>query len=130
MNSDPVVLIRVVRNLIRSLGLAIGLASLALVPARASLSGYDAAIAADAGGGLVPLAKLTTPAILTGANKTAFNFGANSGDVTMESILEGNPNAGGASAYLAVSANTSSNLRYEEYNNTGQLGFTQIGVLD
>ena len=130
MKLDPVGPSRVLKNLIRSLGLAVGLASLALAPARASLSGYDAAIAADAGGGIVPLTKLTTPAILTGANKTAFNFGANSGDVTMEFVLEGNPNAGSGSAYLAVGANTSSNLRYEQYNNTGQLGFTQLGVLD
>ena len=50
MNFDPVVLIRAVENLIRSLGLAIGLASLALLPAQASLSGYDATIAAGIGG--------------------------------------------------------------------------------
>jgi CotH kinase protein/Lamin Tail Domain/Fn3 associated/Concanavalin A-like lectin/glucanases superfamily len=130
MNLHLVAPLKAVRNPLGTLGLIVGLASLAMVPAKASLSGYDAAITADAGGGLVPLAKLTTPAILTGANKIAFNFGAHSGDVTMEFVLEGNPNAGSGSAYLAVGANTSSNLRYEQYNNTGQLGFTQLGVLD
>ena len=50
LNFDPDFLIRVVENLIRSLGLAIGLASLALLSAQASLSGYDAAIAAGIGG--------------------------------------------------------------------------------
>src|SRR6185503_13076259 len=98
--------------------------------ASASLNGYDAAIAADAGSGLAPLARLTNAAVLTGANRAAFNFGANSGDVTIEFILEGNPNFSAGSAYLAVGANTSSNLRYEQWNNTGQLGFTQLGVAD
>ena len=106
------------------------LLALAVVPARASLIAYDAAITADAGSGLPTLATLTTPVVLSGANKVAFNFGANSGDVTMEFVLEGNPNAGTGSAYLAVGANTSSNLRYEQWNNSGQLGFTQLGVAD
>jgi hypothetical protein len=104
--------------------------ALAEPSARASLGGYDSAIAADAGSGLTPLARLTNAAVLTGANRAAFNFGANSGDVTMEFILEGNPNFSAGSAYLAVGANTSSNLRYEQWNNTGQLGFTQLGVAD
>jgi hypothetical protein len=98
--------------------------------ARASLGAYDAAITNDAAAGLTPLSKLTNAVTLTGANRAAFDFGNNSGDVTMEFILEGNSSVGGASAYLAVGANTSSNLRYEQYNNTGQLGFTQLGVLD
>ena len=96
----------------------------------ASLDTYDAAIRDDAAGGLIPVARLVSPATLTGANRVAFNFGTNSGDATTEFILEGNPAAIAASGYLAVGANTSSNLRYEQYNNTGQLGFTQLGVLD
>src|SRR6185503_8866692 len=98
--------------------------------AQASLEGYDVAITNDAAIGLTPLARLTAPVTLTGANRSAFHFGTNSGDVTMEFILEGNPAAGSGSAYLAVGANTTSNLRYEQFNNTGQLGFTQLGVLD
>ena len=106
------------------------LIALAGSSANASLPAYDAAIAADAGSGLTPLATLTTPAVLNGANFVAFNFGANSGDVTMEFVLEGNPSASATAAYLAVGANASSNLRYEQFNNTGQLGFTQLGVAD
>jgi hypothetical protein len=98
--------------------------------ARASLNAYDAAVNVDAAAGLTPVATLTNPVTLTGANRGAFNFGNNSGDVTMEFVLEGNPSAGSGSAYLAVGANATSNLRYEQYNNTGQLGFTQLGVLD
>jgi hypothetical protein len=98
--------------------------------AHASLGGYDDAVAADAASGLAPVARLTNAVVLTGANRAAFNFGANSGDVTTEFILEGNPNFSSGSAYLAVGANTSSNLRYEQWNNTGQLGFTQLGVAD
>jgi hypothetical protein len=97
---------------------------------RASLGVYDSAIASDAAAGLVPVALLTNAVTLTGANRAAFDFGANSGDVTMEFVLEGNSSVGTGSAYLAVGANSSSNLRYEQYNNTGQLGFTQLGVAD
>jgi hypothetical protein len=100
------------------------------VNAFASLTAYDAVIAADATAGFTPVARLTNQVVLTGANRAAFDFGPNSGDVTMEFVLEGNPNVGGASAYLAVGANTASNLRYEQFNNTGQLGFTQLGVAD
>jgi len=100
------------------------------IEASASLGAYDAAITTDAGAGLTPLAKMTNALTLTGANRGAFNFGNNSGDVTMEFVLEGNPNVGGGSAYLAVGANATSNLRYEQFNNTSQLGFTQLGVLD
>jgi len=95
-----------------------------------SLSNYDAAINSDAGAGTIPVARLNTAVTLTGANSAPFNFGTNSADVTIEFILQGNPNAGIGSAYLAVGTNTTSNLRYEQYNNTGQLGFTQLGVLD
>src|SRR5262245_29700372 len=95
-----------------------------------SLSNYDATINSDAGAGTIPVARLNTAVTLTGANRVPFNFGTNSTDVTIEFILQGNPNAGNGSAYLAVGTNTASNLRYEQYNNTGQLGFTQLGVLD
>lgn len=99
-------------------------------PALATLEAYDNAISSDAAAGLPPTAKLTNAVTLTGANRVGFNFGANSGDVTMEFILTGNPAASPGSAYLAVGANSTSNLRYEQWNNTGQLGFTQLGVLD
>ena len=97
--------------------------------ARASLATYDTLITSDAAGGLAPTSRLSTPLAFYGTNRTAFNFGTDSGNATMEFILEGNP-ASTTSAYLAVGANSSSNLRYELYNNTGQLGFTQLGIAD
>ncbi len=97
----------------------------------ADLAAYDASITADeTTGGLVPSAKLLTAASFTGGNSQAFDFGATSGDVTMEFILEGDPAASGAVGYLAVGSDSSSSLRYEQWSDTGQLGFTESGVLD
>jgi hypothetical protein len=64
-----------------------------------------------------------------GAGGVSFNFGEGSGDQTFEFILEGNPDVD-TTETLAVGTNTSSILRYECGDNSGQLGFTQIGVLD
>lgn len=98
--------------------------------APASLATYDTIVSADAAAGLPTLARLTTNAVLTGANRVAFNFGANSGDVTMEFILTGNPSFGTGSSFIAVGANNLSSLRYNQWQSTGQLGFTQGGVVD
>ena len=97
----------------------------------ADLSSYDASIVDDETvGGLVPAAKLTEATSFDGGNSRAFHFGATSGEVTMEFVLEGDPAATSGAGYLAVGSNSSSSLRYEQWSNTGQLGFTQIGVLD
>ena len=109
---------------------ALVLCFLSASTARASLQAYDQAIKQDTLAGLPALASLTSPVELTGSNKVSFNFGGTSGDVTMEFILAGDPGAGSASKYLAVGSNVRSNLRYEQWNNTGQLGFTQLGILD
>jgi len=98
--------------------------------ALASLQTYDQAIEEDQAAGYSPAARLTAPVALTGSNKASFNFGKTSGDVTIEFILEGDPVAGSGSKYLAVGSNSQSNLRYEQWSNTGQLGFTELGVLD
>jgi hypothetical protein len=82
-------------------GLAFLAAALAALPVSASLNSYDAAIGTDAGNGLTPLARLTNAVTFFGTNKAPFNFGPNSGDVTMELVLEGNPNAGSGSTYLS-----------------------------
>ncbi len=105
---------------------------LSLIPApiNASVESYDNAINVDAAGGLTPASRLTTATVFTGANRLAYNFGAVSGDATFEFVLQGSPAAITTTAYLAVGANTGSNLRYEQWQNTGQLGFTQLGVLD
>ncbi len=94
-----------------------------------SLESYDAVIADDARGGLQPLARLTSAVTFRGQDQEAFDFGATSGDTTLEFVLEGDPQANTGS-YLAVGANASSNLRYELWFETGQLGFTQLGVFD
>ena len=67
---------------------------------------------ADQAAGLVPSATLTQAVTLTGAGGVPFNFGATSGDVTMEFILEGDPAANGSS-FLGVGENSTSSLRYE-----------------
>lgn len=110
---------------------AVATAAIALtVTASASLPAYDDAVATDISAGLNPLARMTNALVLTGANRGAFNFGANSGDVTMEFILTGTPTFGSGSSFIAVGANTASSLRYNQWQNTGQLGFTQGGVAD
>lgn len=99
--------------------------------AQASLTLYDQSIAADeAGGGPVPTAKLTSAVTLNGNNSSPFNFGTVSDSSTCEFIVEGDPDAGGRDGFLAVGSNSSSSLRYEQWDNTGQLGFTQGGVAD
>jgi hypothetical protein len=92
---------------------------------RASLTDYDAAITADT---LTPAAKLTNAVTFTGTNSFAFNFGTVTGDGTFECIVEGTPST--ADGYLAVGSNTVSNLRFEQWNNTGQMGMTQLAVAD
>jgi len=93
------------------------------------LDKYDAAIAADAAGGLTPLALLTNTVTLNGSGGVPFDFGATSGDTTMEFILEGDPTFG-ADGYLAVGATAANNLRYAAWPNTHQMGFTELAVAD
>jgi hypothetical protein len=97
------------------------------VAVQASLESYDTAIAADAAGGLLPQARLLTGVVLDGTARVPFDFGTVPGDASFEFIVEGNP---ATSAYLAVGANVVSNLRYAQWSNTRELGFTQLGVAD
>lgn len=113
------------RHLLGLLFLASGAAS-----AWGSLQSYDVAIDQDAAAGLSAVARLTAPVVFTGSNRAHFNFGVVPGDATLEFILQGDPVREGNDGYLAVGANTRSNLRYEQWSNTGQLGFTQLGVVD
>lgn len=112
----------------KALGLSLAVLALSLLSAAAALTDYDSTITADAASGPVPTAKLTNAATFTGANSLTFNFGTITGDGTMEFILEGSPAT--ANGYLAVGSNASSNLRFEQWNNTGQMGMTQLGVAD
>src|SRR5688572_33193372 len=63
--------------------------ALALVqtPVHASLEAYDALLASEAGSGPEPIARLTNVVALSGSNRVPFDFGASSGDATMEFIL-------------------------------------------
>jgi hypothetical protein len=98
------------------------------------LSAYDSTISADHGGGsgILPYAAvLTTPAVFDGANIELFDFGAISGDATFEFILSGDPVAGGNNGYIGrADANPENSLRYEQWADTGALGFTRAGVAD
>ena len=111
--------------------MVVTLVSISGLSSRASLDLYDQSLAADEiGGGPVPISKLTSATSMNGSNSFAFNFGAVSGESTFEFIVEGDPVAGGRDGYLAVGSNSSSSLRYEQWSDTGQLGFTQSGVAD
>jgi len=101
------------------------LLALLAVSARAGLTEYDAAITADA---TPAVSKLTNAVTFTGTNSSLFNFGSITGDATFEFIVQGTPST--ADGYLAVGANSTSNLRFEQWNNTGQMGMTQLGVAD
>ena len=108
---------------------ATGLSVLVLATSSLQVAGlldYDASIA---GSGFV---SRTTAAstILDGSNSVAFDFGAISGDATFEFILSGDPAAGGRDGFLAVATNAGNSLRYEQWDDTGQLGFTTAGVAD
>ena len=97
------------------------------------LSAYDSVIAADHGNGtgLIPhQALLSVPSTFDSTNSSPFDFGIVSGDATFEFILEGDPESGGRDGFLAVAENATFNLRYEQWDDTGALGFTHLGVED
>ena len=99
----------------------------------ATLSSYDAVIAADHGEGAGVWryeAVLLEAVTVDGTDSVGFDFGDISGDATFEFILEGDPVDSGDSAYLAVGENAGNNLRYEQWRDTTQLGFTRLGTAD
>jgi hypothetical protein len=108
--------------------------SLACLPAAmATLTSYDNQITSDHGGGAGPLpytAASTVSASFDGTNSAAFDFGAISGSATMEFIVSGDIGAGGRDGFLGVGSNPTFSLRYEQWDDTGQLGFTHGGVAD
>jgi len=93
----------------------------------ASLADYDAAI--DGSGFVARTTEVS--ATFDTTNNVAFDFGAISGDATFEFIVRGDPAAGGQNGFLAVATgNAVNSLRYEQWDDTGQLGFTRGGVAD
>ena len=74
---------------------------------------------------------LTSPETFDTTNSAAFDFGTVIGDATFEFIIEGDPVAGGRNGYIGrADANAVNSLRYEQWDNTGTLGFTRGGVAD
>ena len=101
-------------------------------PPKGILAQYDAAINTDHGDGAGPLpyvAALTEAQSFDATGGAEFDFGEIVGSATFEFIVEGDPDVDRA-AYLAVGENTPSNLRYEQWDDTGQLGFTRLGLAD
>jgi hypothetical protein len=98
-----------------------------LAAARPALYAYDNAVQQSSAGGWNPVAQLFAPVTLTGEGGDNFFFGTNSGDATMEFILEGDPTAS-VSAFLADGTNSGGLLDYQVGPSTGQLGFAQSGV--
>jgi hypothetical protein len=99
-------------------------------PAPATLLSYDALIASDNGGAL-PYETISTSSLsFDGNNGADFDFGSISGSATMEFIVAGDAAAGGRDGFLGVGSNATFSLRYEQWDDTGQLGFTHGGVAD
>jgi hypothetical protein len=65
-----------------------------------------------------------------GTDSREFDFGALSDSATLEFIVEGDSMEGGMSGYLAVGENAGDNLRFEQWQDTAELGFTRLGVAD
>ncbi len=97
--------------------------------ASANLTLYDQTIAADNTGGLPYAGILSTAQVFDGTSTLAFNFGSISGAGTFEFILEGDPSVSSA-AIIAEGSNGGNTLRYEQWDNTGRMGFTRSGVAD
>ncbi|MCP5110786.1 MAG: LamG domain-containing protein, partial [bacterium] len=99
----------------------------------ASLAIYDSTIAAEHNGGAGTLpyaAALTEAAVFDGSLATPFDFGSLAGPATIELIIEGDPVTGGRNGYIGRGTNTANSLRYEQWDDTGTLGFTRSGVAD
>lgn len=95
-----------------------------------SLANYDETIATDHAGALPYTAVSTTTLTFDTTNSEAFDFGTITASATIEFIVSGDPEAGGTNGWLAVGANSTWSVRYEQWNNTSELGFTHAGVSD
>ena len=109
--------------------IAIGII-LGVSPAVGGLVAYDNQIQIDQANGLTYVAVSTTSFIFDGSSAAAFDFGATSGSGAIEFIVKGDPDLGGRNGFLAVGSNSASSLRYEQWDDTGVVGFTQSGVAD
>jgi len=96
---------------------------------QAGLNGYDAAIEADHGGALPYIAVSRETMEFDGTAGIEFDFGDVEESSTIEFVVFGDPEAA-QDGFFAVGENGTWNLRYEQWNDTGALGFTHLGVID
>ena len=94
------------------------------------LIAYDDQINTDNSNGVAFTARTMTSFIFDGNNSEPFDFGATSGSGAIEFIVKGDPVAGGQNGFLGQGSNTTFSLRYEQWDDTGVLGFTHGGVSD
>ena len=94
------------------------------------LIAYDDQINTDNSNGLAYTARTMASFIFDGSNSEPFDFGATSGSGAIEVIVKGDPVAGGQDGFLAQGSNGTFSLRYEQWDDTGVLGFTHGGVAD
>ena len=104
---------------------------------KAGLNGYDAAIEADNAGALPYVAVSRETMEFDHTNGIEFDFGPVSESSTIEFIVKGDPDLQSdddpnahRDGFLAVGENGTWNLRYEQWDDTGALGFTHLGVKD
>ena len=103
----------------------------------AGLNSYDAAIEADHAGALPYVAVSRETMEFDHTLGIEFDFGEISESATLEFIVSGDPDLESEDdpnaqrdGFLAVGENGTWNLRYEQWDDTGALGFTHLGVAD
>jgi hypothetical protein len=105
---------------------AAAVASLGAAPAHATLSMWQAEVAAGTAPAATQFTAITAPIL--------FDIGALSGDRSLEFIFNGNAAAEGSvsSALIGTQsvADGRQGLKYEQWNNTGFFGATAFGVAD
>ena len=110
----------------RSALIAASLLSLSAAPCHATLSMWQAEVAAGTAPAATLFSTITSPIL--------FDIGALSGDRSLEFIFNGNAAAEGSvsSALIGTQsvANGRQGLKYEQWNNTGFFGATAFGVAD
>lgn len=95
----------------------------------AGLNSYDAAIDADHEGALPYVAVSRETMEFDTTNGIEFDFGPVEESSTIEFVVSGDHTVA-QDGFLAVGENATWNLRYEQWNDTGLLGFTHLGVED
>lgn len=103
--------------------------ALSIQSLHAGINSYDAAIEGDNAGALTYVKVSRETMEFDGTAGIEFDFGEISESSTLEFIVSGDPEAA-QDGFLAVGENGTWNLRYEQWDDTGALGFTHLGVAD